>query len=73
MNNRELNQKFMKAFGLDDTDKLLIQSFTVSFTGDEYPVVDVRYVNTKNIIDGELEEVLKSFKLQEDILSHNIE
>ena len=62
---RELNQKFMKAFGLGNTDKLLIQSFTVSFTGDSLPVLDVRYVNTENIIDGELEEVLKSFELKE--------
>ena len=65
MNPTELNRKFMKAFGLDNTDTLLIQSFTVSFAYDSLPVVDVRYVNKENIIDGELEEVLKTFELKE--------
>ena len=65
MTHFEINKKFMKAFGLGCIDKLLIQSFTVKVTSDNFPVVDVKYINTENIIDGELEEVLKSFELKE--------
>ena len=65
MTHIELNKKFMKVFGLGNTDKLHIQSFTVSFNPDEYPILDVNYINIDNIIDDEFEKVLKSFTLKE--------
>ena len=68
MTHIELNRKFMKAFGLGDTGPLLLQKITITLSVDNFPVIDVRYINTKNIINGELEEVLKTFKLQEDTI-----
>ena len=69
MNNVDLNLKFMKSFGLGNLNdsKLLLQDFTITFRADDFPIIDARYVNVCNIIDDELEEVLKTFELKEVI------
>ena len=67
MTHHELNSKFVKAFGLTipKNDPLILMSFTITLTGEGYPVIEARYLNTKNIIDDEMEEVLKTFELKE--------
>ena len=74
MNPRELNQKFMKAFGLGNTGPLLLQEFTVHFRPDDLPLIEAKYVNIDNVIDDELEKIMKTFTLKEldDTISDNI-
>jgi len=69
MTHIDMNKKIVDAFGVPMQLKegTFLQSMSIHLSGETYPQIDVTYFNTKNIIDDALEEIKKSFELQEII------
>ena len=67
MTHIDINKKIIDAFGIPLTPKdgTFLHSMSIHLSADDYPQIDVTYINTQNVIDEALEEIKKSFELKE--------